>query len=90
MSLDYADLIMSLDDEFGLELHENEGHSHLAHEISTVGQLHARLVPELQKRGPVSSEAVWHKVCAIVGKVLHKNPATIRPEHRFIEDLGMN
>lgn len=90
MSLDYADLIMSLDDEFGLELHENEGTSHLAHEITTVGELHGRLVSELHRRGPVDSNAVWHKVCHIVGKVLHKNPATIHPGHRFIEDLGMN
>ncbi|HLX60845.1 MAG TPA: hypothetical protein VKX17_06140 [Planctomycetota bacterium] len=90
MSLDYADLIMSLDDEFGLHLHEYEGTRHLAHEISTVGDLHARLFQELMRHGPVDSNDIWRRVCRVVGTTLHKNPASIHPAHRFIEDLGMN
>ncbi len=90
MSLDFADLSMSLDDAFGLNFHEIDVSSHRELIPSTVGQLHALIVGELSRRGPVDSNFVWAKICQIVGNTLHKDPASIHPQHRFVEDLGMN
>jgi hypothetical protein len=89
-SLDVADLIMCLDDEFdNLGLNEIDVATVGDLIPETVGQLHAHITSALSKNGPVNSEEVWVRVCRVVGTTFNLNPATIHPEHRF-DDFGMH
>ena len=81
MGLEIADLVMDVEDHFGVEIDESKN------PIETVGALHAVIVEMLQQQGPVDSQAILEKLRNIVSKHT-KYP--VKAESRFIEDLDMN
>jgi acyl carrier protein len=78
MGLDAVEIIMRLEDEFGIEIPE------ASVELKTVGELSTWLAERSPHR---RSTEVWRTVQRIVAECLCLSDSEVRPESRWIEDL---
>lgn len=78
MGIDAIDMVMGLEEEFGIEI------SSQARELQTVGDLSVWISKQVPSR---PATAVWSTVQRIVAKKLNIPNAEVQPESRWIEDL---
>ena len=91
MGLDTVELVMEVEDAFSVSIADD-----VAERILTVGDLYQFLLRE--KDRPISEgeqrpsigtpDEVWLKLREIIVNVLGVPPEDVRPEARWIEDLG--
>ena len=84
MGLDIAEMVMEIEDRFGIQIADDEGIS-----LKTAGELRDYVIAQLKRRGQVNEEDVWLKLVEIIRRTLQRPKLEIRPESRFFEDLGM-
>ena len=92
MGLDAVDLVMAIEDEFSINLSDEN-----ASRLETVGDLHQAVLQRLQEKGAVespisssTSDDVWQIVQYLVAEQLGMKTAWIEKSTRFIEDLHIN
>ena len=78
MGIDAVDLVMQVEEAFGIEL-PDDGPS-----LSTVGELSEHVSKRVENYAP---DAVWEIVQRIVAESLNIPLAEVRPNSRWIEDL---
>ncbi len=83
MGLDTVELVMAVEEEFGLEIPDAA-----AEEMITVGEMHSFLVSELRRRGRESDPAqVFERMRTIIVRQLGVNPDEVILSARFVKDL---
>lgn len=87
MGLDSVEIILTVEEEFGLEIPDSE-----AARMITVGDLQAFIVVELRRLGrpEMDSAAVFERLRAIICRQLGVKPETVTPAARFVKDLGVD
>ncbi len=89
MGLDTVELVMALEEEFGVEIPDEE-----AERIVTVGDARDFIVGKLRERaeGPdvVDPEEVFSRVKATVVEQSGVSPEKVTLDAAFIDDLGMD
>lgn len=86
MGLDSVELVMRIEDEFGVEMSNAE-----AEKIMLAGDLHAFVMKALSHKGEQADEAqVWSRVREIIVEQLGVRPEEVTPTAHFIRDLGMD
>lgn len=87
MGLDSVELIMEVEDEFGIKIDNGE-----AGGIRTVGDM-LRIVREKvghREDSKVGDEALWDSLRAIIAEELRIPVEEMELESRFVEDLNMD
>ena len=91
MGMQSIELVMDVEDEFGIRIPDDA-----AEQCITVGQLHTLVVnlirsgsrQDLKKHVDLES-LVWMRLCELSAKLSRATrPADIKPETRFVDDLG--
>tara|TARA_Y100001933_G_scaffold221144_1_gene230810 strand:+ start:209 stop:496 length:288 start_codon:yes stop_codon:yes gene_type:complete len=95
MGLDYVELVMSIEEEFAIEIPDHE-----AENIATVNDVFEYLKSELEKQAPEpeigiaagknSSEEIWVRLVKVICAQLNVDAKEVRPETKFVEDLGVD
>lgn len=84
MGLDSVELVMALEEEFGLDIPDAD-----AERLETVGGTHDYIVETLKQRGEAPDEAeVWQRLHRIIVNQLGVDPSEVRREAYFVRDLG--
>ncbi len=85
MGLDTVELVMAVEEEFGLEIPDAA-----AEKMFTVGDMHSFLVSELRRRGrsEIDENRIFERLREIVCAQLGVKPEVVVPEARFVKDLG--
>jgi len=84
MGLSTVELIMAIEDEFGIELAEAD-----APQLAVLGDMQAHIVRAIRQRGEIPDETqVWERLSAIVVAQLGVLPAEVTPEAHLVKDLG--
>ena len=78
MGIDAIDIVMGLEEEFGIEI------SSEAREFQTVGDLSAWISKQVPSQ---PATAVWPTVQRIVAEKLNMPTARVQPESHWVEDL---
>jgi acyl carrier protein len=87
MGLDSVELVMAVEEEFGIQIANSE-----AEKILRVRDLHACIMRALQvsnPTAPIDEAVIWTRLREIVVEQLGVEPEEVVPNARFIEDLGM-
>lgn len=85
MGLDTVELVMAIEEEFGLEIPDSQ-----AEKMQQVGELHAFLVSTLQSRStavPVDDVIVWTRLKDVIVEQLGGRAEEVTPSAHFIDDL---
>ena len=82
MGLDSVELVMEVEDRFGIKIEDEE-----ATKICTVGDMF-RIVREKVQHS--SDEQLWESLRGLIAEELRVPVQEIRPESRFVEDLNMD
>ncbi|HTH47498.1 MAG TPA: hypothetical protein VMB21_08315 [Candidatus Limnocylindria bacterium] len=83
--MDSVELLMGVEDEFGLEISNLE-----AAKIERVGDLYAVVLKKLQQGGAAVDETqVWVRLCGNIAAQLGMRMEDVTPDVRFIEGLKM-
>lgn len=91
MGMDSVELVLECEDAFQIRIPDAD-----ATVTDTVGQIQElciRLVEEQVQSHPVSPEqqaSIHEQVCVIVSECLGVKVQRVKPEARFIQDLGMH
>ena len=87
MGLDSVEIILAVEEEFGLEIPDAE-----AARMITVGDLQAFLVVELRRLGRpgVDADAIFERLRGIICRQLGVQPDVVMPAARFVKDLGVD
>lgn len=89
MGLDSVELVMAFEEEFGVEIPDDE-----AERIITVGDARDCIVGKLRARAEdpdaIDPEEVWSRIKAIVVDLIGVRPEKVIPEAAFIDDLGVD
>jgi acyl carrier protein len=86
MGLDTVELVMAVEDEFGLEIPDAA-----AEMMMTVGDMHAFLVAELKRLGREGDPAkVFEQMRAIIVRQLRIKPEKVILSARFGKDLHVD
>lgn len=84
MGLDTVELLMAVEEEFSLEVNNEE-----AAQLATCGSLADYVVKQLRARGDTRTEdEVWTQVKKIIVEQLGVKPDEVTREAKFYEDLG--
>jgi len=84
MGLDTVELVMSIEEEFSLEIPDAD-----LTQLATAGDIHGYLLQALRQRGETPAEAeVWERLKAIIVDQLGVRPEDVIPSARIVEDLG--
>ncbi len=81
MGIDAIDIVMGLENEFGIEIPDE------ARELKSVGELSAYIADQVPHRPPTE---IWTAVQRIVANRLNVPTADVQPGSRWIEDLLVN
>ena len=85
MGLDGVELLMAVEEEFGLRISDEDGAR-----MITVGDMHDYVVAQLRARGEMpSEEAIWQKVREIIIEQLGIRPEQVVRSADFVRDLGV-
>lgn len=85
MGLDYVELIMDVEDEFGIEI-TDQMHSR----VVTVGDLHREVVGAMRRSdtgSTVDEHVVWDRLRVLVCETSGVRPDRVTPTARIVEDL---
>ena len=84
MGLDSVELIMAIEDEFGVTIPTEN-----APQLAILGDMHAFIIRKLQQQGrnPDESE-VWERLQTMVVKQLGVRPEEVTSEANLFTDLG--
>ena len=84
MGLDSVELIMAIEDEFGVTIPAEN-----APQLAILGDMHAFIIRKLQQQGrnPDKSE-VWERLQTMVVKQLGVRPEEVTSEANLFTDLG--
>ena len=88
MGLDAVELVMAIEEEFGLEIPDSE-----AEKLQRVGELHTFVVSTLRSRSPavqVDDAAVWTRLKDVIVEQLGVLPEEVTPSTHLIDDLRMD
>ena len=87
MGLDSVEIILAVEQEFGLEIPDAE-----AARMITVGDLQAFVVVELRRLGrtDADADAIFERLRAIICRQLGVQPDAVIPTARFVKDLGVD
>ncbi len=90
MGLDVVELVMEVEEHFGIELRTKE-----AQKVRTIGDLvdvvyAFKLVEPSSSDSPMEKSQILAELLPIVSEQLGIDVSTLRPESRFVEDLGAN
>ena len=86
MGLDSVELVMAVEDEFGLEIPDRA-----AEMMMTVGDMHAFLIAELKRFGREGNSAkVFEQMRAIIVRQLRIKPEKVVLSARFGKDLQVD
>ena len=86
MGLDIVELLMAVEDEFGIEFAEAD-----AEKVAVLGEMHASIVRALRMRGETPDEgAVWKRLRDLVVEQLGVLPEAVMPRAHLVDDLGAN
>ena len=86
MGLDSVELVMNVEDHFGIEIPDRA-----AEKLLTVGDLHTFVVEELQRIGrPRDPREVFVELRELICDQLAIQPELVIPEARFVKDLGID
>jgi len=84
MGLSTVELIMAVEDEFGIELAEAD-----AAKLAVLGEMHAHIVQAIRQRGESPNETdVWERLKAIGVEQLGVHPAEVTRAAHLVNDLG--
>jgi acyl carrier protein len=86
MGLDTVELVISVEQEFGIEIPNSE-----AAKMERVGEMHAFVVKTLRYRDDaavVDADKIWTRLREIIVEHLGVRPEEVIPTARFVEDLG--
>jgi len=84
MGLDIVELVMAYEEAFKIQIPDEE-----APRLSTMGSLHEFIVKATRSKNPAPEpEFLWKRMVEIASKQLAVDPSLIKPNTRFIEDLG--
>jgi acyl carrier protein len=85
MGLDTVELIMRVEEHFGIEISNAE-----AAKLETVGLLHGYIVGELSQVGRFNGDrdAVYAQLRELICNQLGIEPEEVVPSARFVDDLG--
>jgi acyl carrier protein len=87
MGLDGVELVMSIEEEFGVEIPDR-----VAEQLQTVGGMHDYVFAKLcerEGRENVIEAKVWSELLDIIVGQLGVNPDRLHRSARFLEDLGL-
>jgi acyl carrier protein len=87
MGLDTVELVMSIEQEFGIEIADRD-----AEKLHLVGMMHDYVFAKLcarDGRENVIEAAVWSKLVDVIVEQIGVDPTEVRREASFIEDLRM-
>jgi len=86
MGLDTVELIMAVEDRFGIDISDQE-----AERLVTVGLLHQCVVDELTRRGSaVEPQRLYEELRALICEQLGVPPEQVVPGAHFIDDLRVD
>lgn len=87
MGLDSVEIILAVEEEFGLEIPDAE-----AERLFTVGDLHGFVVAELRRAGRADPDdaAVFARLRGIICRQVGVEPEAVVPTARFAKDLGID
>ena len=87
MGLDSVEIILAVEEEFGLEIPDAE-----AARMITVGDLHAFVVVELRRLGrpDVDADAIFERLRGIICREVGIQPDAVVLTARFVKDLGVD
>jgi acyl carrier protein len=85
MGLDTVELVLSVEQIFDIELPDA-----MAEKLDTVGKLHQYIVSEHHRlnRPNINSDIIFDQLRTIVCYQLGVEPEEVKPDARFIQDLG--
>ena len=84
MGLDGVELIMALEERFDLIVSDTDAATML-----TVGAMDDYTIAVLRKRGHVDEEEVKRQIRKLICSQLCVKESQLKPETRFIQDLGV-
>ena len=83
MGLDTVELVMAIEEEFGIEILSAD-----APKLAVLGDMHGYIVGALRQRGDTPDEAhVWERLSAVVVKQLGVRPADVTRRAHIVYDL---
>jgi acyl carrier protein len=86
MGLDMVELIMAVEEEFGIAIENRE-----AEKLVTVGLLYQLVLDKLRSRGSVATEQeLYSQLRELISKQLGVKPEQVVPSAHFIDDLGVD
>jgi hypothetical protein len=87
MGLDIVEMVMAVEDEFGIEIPNEE-----AEQSTTVGLLFECVRRRVEPDAPAGSFTgpAWDRYLAVVARELGFAPEQLRPSARFVQDLHAN
>jgi len=87
MGLDSVEIILAVEEEFGIEIPDAE-----AARMITVGDLHAFVVVELRRLGrpDTDGDTLFGRLRDIICRQIGVKPDDVRPAARFVKDLGVD
>ncbi len=84
MGLDSVELIMAIEDEFGIDI-PNES----APQLAVLGEMHDFIVRELRQRGTTLDDSmVWERLRNMVVEQLGVRPEEVTRSAHLFKDLG--
>ena len=83
MGLDTVELILAVEDEFGIEIAEEA-----AMRLDSVGGMHDYIVETLRSRGTtVDEQEIWQRLRTVIVHQLGVRPEEVRRKAEFVRDL---
>ncbi len=84
MGLDIVEMVMAVEDEFGIEIPNDE-----AEQSTTVALLFECVRRRVEPNVPAGnfSGPLWDRYVTVVGRALGFAPEQLRPSARFVQDL---
>lgn len=84
MGLDTVELIMAIEDEFGIVIPDSE-----APQLARVGEIHAYILRVLGERGETpDADELWNRLRNIVADHLGVRLEDVTPSAHIVYDLG--
>ena len=84
MGLDTVELVMAIEEEFGIDIPNSD-----AAQLAVLGDMHTYVVRALRQRGGTPDEGqVWERLSAVVVAQLGVRPEQVTRTAHIIYDLG--